>query len=264
MVRSSRGLRRVLSGHTCQERLRYSREEDPLIFYSSPDVSGVLWKTCFLWIHHPPVLPGPQDSPNTSKAVARGGWGNITSTLRALSRFPSVPLPPWCQKMLQHPAELHWKATWGGQRSEYTKCQYWGSHMHTKTQKQTCGELNGLCLKCFVTATVQRAWFAPPCSPCAHQASSCTSPAAHAERGFTTELCASLHILPPVWQIAVQQSMVRIHCFLCLPQIKRDKKIEQQNKRWTEWIRAQGGEATMTSSELGSDWSSSQEHRGPV
>lgn len=86
----------------------------------------------------------PQNSPNTSKAVARGAWGNITSTLRALSRFPSASLPPWCQKMLRHPAELQRKATWGGQRSKYTKCQYWNSDMHTTTQKQTCGELYGV------------------------------------------------------------------------------------------------------------------------
>lgn len=96
MVRCSRGSRHVLSGRTCQERLRYSREEDPLIFYSSPDVSTVLWKTRFLWIHHLPILPSPQNSWNTSKAVARGGWGTITSTL---SRFLSVSL------LLQHPAE---------------------------------------------------------------------------------------------------------------------------------------------------------------
>ncbi len=128
---SSRGLRRVLSGHTCQERLRYSREEDPLIFYSSPDVSRVLWKTRFLWIHHLPILPGHHTSPNTSKAVARGGWGNITSTFRALSRFRSMSLPPWCQKMLRHPAELQRTVTWGGQRSKYVKYHYWNSHMHT-------------------------------------------------------------------------------------------------------------------------------------
>lgn len=32
-------LRCVLSGCSCQRTLRYSREKDPIIFYSSPDVS---------------------------------------------------------------------------------------------------------------------------------------------------------------------------------------------------------------------------------
>lgn len=144
MVCSSKGLCRVMSGLTCQERLRYSREEDPLIFYSSPDVSRVLWKTHFLWIHHFPILPGSQISQNTSKAVARGGWGSITSTLRALGSFPFVSLPPWCQKMLHYPAELQREVSWGGQRSKYTKNQYWNFHMYTETQRQTYRELNGL------------------------------------------------------------------------------------------------------------------------
>lgn len=107
-------------------------------------MSRVLGKTRFLWIHHVPFLPGPQNSPNTSKAVARGAWGNITSTLRARSRFPSVSLPPWCQKMLRHPAELQRKVARGGQRSKYTKCQYWNTDTRTKTQKQTCRELYGV------------------------------------------------------------------------------------------------------------------------
>lgn len=126
-----------------------------------------------------------------------------------------VPPPPRCQKMLQHPAELQRRATWGGQRSKQTKYQYWNSHMHTKKPKQTCGELNGLCLTCFVTAAVQCVWFAPPCSPCAHQAS-CTSSTAHVQRGFTSKRCASLNILLPTWKIAAKESMIRIHHILCV------------------------------------------------
>lgn len=88
--------------------------------------------------------------PNTSKAVARAQWGDITSTLRGLSRFPSVYLSPWCQMMLQHPAELQRKTAWGGQRSKYTKYQYWNSHVNTHQDKRlTCSELNGLCLTCY-------------------------------------------------------------------------------------------------------------------
>lgn len=117
--------------------------------------------------------------------------------------------------MLQHPAELQRRATWGGQRSKQTKYQYWNSHMHTKKPKQTCGELNGLCLTCFVTAAVQCVWFAPPCSPCAHQAS-CTSSTAHVQRGFTSKRCASLNILLPTWKIAAKESMIRIHHILCV------------------------------------------------
>lgn len=71
-------LRCVLSGCSGQRTLRYSREKDPIIFDSSPDVSRVLGRTRFRWIYHFPTVSCPQNLPNTLKAMARGGWGTIT------------------------------------------------------------------------------------------------------------------------------------------------------------------------------------------
>lgn len=112
MVCGSRGLHAVLSGHTCQERLRYSREENPSVFCSSPDV---LWKTHSM--NTSSSTPAPQNASNTSRP-----WRVVEEELW-LQRPDPPPSPshPGAQRS-RHPAELHSKATPEGQRSKDAKC----------------------------------------------------------------------------------------------------------------------------------------------
>lgn len=219
---------------TRRDRLSYSSQENLLILNSSPDVSRVLWKTCFLWIHCLSILPGPHSSPNTSKAWACGLWGNITTTWRALNRFPSVSL---------HPGAKQRKGTQLSCRGRRPKLQRWqmcwNLNMHTKTWKQTCSYMG--CLKCFVTAAEQYAWFAPPCSLCAHQAFSCTSATAHVLRGFTPKtLCKFKHFTATL-KIIVAENMFRIH-----PKFSNWKRLGHGKRKWELQE-----EVTLTSSYLG-------------
>lgn len=97
--------------------IKYSRGEDPLIFYSSPDVSRVLWKTHFLWIHHLPILPGPSELTKYFKGSGtwrmRNYYLNIKSSKQILLHVASILVP----KDVTAPS---WAATRGGQRSQNT------------------------------------------------------------------------------------------------------------------------------------------------